>query len=77
MNNMSLGEVIREHRKKVNKSQDCIAKEAGISRSHLIALEADQYNPSIKTILKLSRALNMDLKILNDYVWNTIQKEAM
>jgi len=63
-----LGLAIKEYRQAAHKTQIQTAKEAGISRSHLASIETGSYIPSIKTLLKLAKVLNIDLKILNNFV---------
>lgn len=50
------------NRKAKRLSQDDLAKQAGISRSHIWKLENASTNPSVETMLKLSKAFSLDLE---------------
>lgn len=42
-------------RKKMGLRQDDVAKEVGVSRQTIIAIETERYNPSLELAMKLSR----------------------
>jgi transcriptional regulator with XRE-family HTH domain len=57
-----LGENIKQLRKKYKLSQEELAKKAGITYSTLIKIESGANdNPTIKTIVKIARALNIKI----------------
>jgi transcriptional regulator with XRE-family HTH domain len=57
-----LGENIQQLRKKYKLSQEELAKKAGITYSTLIKIESGANdNPTIKTIVKIARALNIKI----------------
>jgi len=59
---MTLGEKIRELRKRKNLTQQQLAEMAGIDDTYLSKIENDrlEYTPSIQTILDLAKALEVD-----------------
>lgn len=61
---MSIGENIRLNRDKSGMTQDELAEKVGISRNYISDLENDRYIPSVKTLTKIARVLNMNLDFL-------------
>ena len=68
---MKLGEIIREYRLKYGMSMGDFAKLSGISKPYISMLEADKNSrdgksivPSVNTLQKVSRALDMTLNEL-------------
>ncbi|MBV4429538.1 helix-turn-helix domain-containing protein [Clostridium tyrobutyricum] len=59
----NIGEKIKEERIKKGLKQYELAKKAGISNTYLSDLEVGRTAPSIKTLDKLSKALEVDIKI--------------
>jgi putative transcriptional regulator len=57
MMNMNL----RLARVSLNLSQEKLASLVGVSRQTIILIEKDEFNPSIKLCIKLSRVLNRSL----------------
>lgn len=55
----AFGEVLRELRAEKRLTQEALAHEAGTERSHISALERAEKGPTLATILRLSRALEM------------------
>jgi transcriptional regulator with XRE-family HTH domain len=55
----AFGEVIQKLRADKGLTQEALALEAGTERSHVSALERAEKGPSLGTILRLARALNM------------------
>ena len=55
----AFGEVIQKLRADKGLTQEALALEAGTERSHISALERAEKGPSLGTILRLARALNM------------------
>lgn len=56
-----LGKKIRSLRESSDYSQDTFAHEVGLGRSYYGRLERGQINPSILTLLKISKALKVRL----------------
>lgn len=56
-----LGKAIRKFREKSGYSQDKFAFEVGLGRSYYGSLERGEINPSIMTLIKVTRALNIEL----------------
>ncbi|HZK54912.1 MAG TPA: helix-turn-helix transcriptional regulator [Desulfosporosinus sp.] len=61
---MTIGARIRQSRKQKGMTQTKLAENAGISRSYLADVEADRYNPSLKTLLELAQALGIAVSCL-------------
>ncbi|PAM94717.1 hypothetical protein B4N84_11805 [Flavobacterium sp. IR1] len=60
-----LGVAIREIReKKSNFSQSKLAVEIGMSENQVSRIERGETNPTVKTLILISRALNVDIKDL-------------
>ena len=51
-------------RKQLKLTQACLASSAGMEESSLQRIEAGRTNPTIKTLYKVSKALNVDIKDL-------------
>jgi DNA-binding XRE family transcriptional regulator len=64
----AFGEVLRELREERNLTQEALALEAGTERSHISALERAEKGPSLATILRLARALNVSAGALVEKV---------
>lgn len=62
---LKLGEYIKYHRLEQNKSQDQLAKEAGINRSTLIEFEKGNRSNTL-TLIQLLRALDL-LHVLDEF----------
>lgn len=60
---MEIGEKIREIRVKKGINQVKLAKLAGISNTFLSDIEVGRTTPSIKTLLKLAKALEEDASV--------------
>ncbi|SHJ92867.1 helix-turn-helix domain-containing protein [Paramaledivibacter caminithermalis] len=63
---MEIGKKIREERKKRNLQQQELAKMADISNTYLSDIEVGRTTPSIKTLMKISKALGVDCSIFLD-----------
>jgi transcriptional regulator with XRE-family HTH domain len=55
----AFGEVIQKLRADKGLTQEALALEAGTERSHISALERAEKGPTLATILRLARALDM------------------
>ncbi|MFQ3247969.1 MAG: transcriptional regulator with XRE-family HTH domain [Arenicella sp.] len=58
---LDLGKKVRRFREKFGFSQDKFAYEVGLGRSYYGSLERGEINPSILTLVKITRALNVEL----------------
>ena len=58
----ALGKNIRVLRKQAGYSQDSFAFELGVGRSYYGSLERGEINASFLTLLKITQALNVELK---------------
>lgn len=62
---IKLGLTIRKIREEnTNFSQDKLALEVDLSENQIRRIERGQTNPTIKTLLKIARALKVDIKDL-------------
>lgn len=59
-----LGERIRETRKAKGLSQEGLAHEAEVDRSHMGGIERGQQNPSFKTLCSIADTLQVDVAAL-------------
>ena len=59
-----VGRQIRLLRKRVKMTQSVLASKANMEESALQRIEAGRTNPTIKTLFKISNALNVELKVL-------------
>jgi putative transcriptional regulator len=59
---MSLHNRLRELRNQKGLTQETLAREVGVTRQTIIAVEQGRYVPSVKLALELSAALNMPLQ---------------
>lgn len=59
MDNLNVGDRLKNIRKKDKKSQEDFAKSVGISRSYLSDLENNRKSPSIKTIKEIANKLGV------------------
>ncbi|NLI93934.1 MAG: helix-turn-helix transcriptional regulator [Peptococcaceae bacterium] len=64
---MLLGHNIRLVRQAKNMKQSELAKRAGISISYLCEIEKAKTVPSIKTLVKIAKALRVECSVLINY----------
>ena len=64
MNKETIGEKVQIARKMRKYSQEKLGDKAGISQQHLSRIENDKTDPTIDTLLKLSKALNVSITTL-------------
>jgi transcriptional regulator with XRE-family HTH domain len=57
--NQDFGKVLRQLRKDAGLSQEKLALEAGLQRNYISMMELGNYQPTISTIIKLSKALKI------------------
>lgn len=55
---------IKELRKAMGYRQDDLAKQLGVSRQTIIAIENDKYNPSLELAMKMARFLQTTVEEL-------------
>ena len=61
---IAFGSVLRQLRQKCGLSQEKLGFESGYHRTYISLLERGEKSPSLQTIFKLSKALNVDPSIL-------------
>ena len=61
---MSIGDEIRKKRKKLKITQTELAEKTGVCRNYISDLENNRYMPSVKTLAKISKVLNLDINFL-------------
>jgi transcriptional regulator with XRE-family HTH domain len=61
---MDLGFKIKTLRKQLKLTQEDLAKKASISRSYLADIERNRYNPSVDTLINISKSLGISLSEL-------------
>ena len=59
-----LGRNIKHYRTQLGMTQAELANQSGVNRSHLAGIETGRLNPSVKTVEKLARALNVTVSNL-------------
>lgn len=64
----ALGQLIRARREALGISQEDLAHEAGMDRSHLGAIERGEGNPAYGSLLAIAEALRVRLSQLQDAV---------
>lgn len=60
-----LGMRIRKVRVRKGLSQKALANKSGVIQSHISMIERGEINPSIKSYIRLTNALNMEIRITN------------
>lgn len=61
---LALGKAIRRVREQSGYSQDKFAFEIGLGRSYYGSLERGEINASVMTLVKITRALDVELKVV-------------
>jgi transcriptional regulator with XRE-family HTH domain len=64
MDYKKLGQRIREHRMKINMTQEALAEAVGISAVFISQIETGNRKPSLETVLKISTTLNVPMDYL-------------
>ena len=62
-----LGKQIKFLRERANLTQEKLAELSGISLDYLGKIEVNINNPGFKTLIKISNALNLPIKVLFDF----------
>jgi transcriptional regulator with XRE-family HTH domain len=68
------GKVLRELREKSNISQEKLAEYCELDRTYISLLERGQRQPTITTIFKLAKALNVSPSALIEKVENQLRQ---
>lgn len=63
-----LGKQIKQLREKSGLTQEKLAEKSGISLDYLGKIEVNINKPGLKTLIKISNALNVPIKILFDFM---------
>ena len=53
---------IKQLRKQAGLRQDDMAKQLGVTRQTIIAIENDKYNPTLELAMKIARLLNKNVE---------------
>lgn len=61
---MGIGIEIKSKRTEKGYTQDELAAAVGISRNYISDLENERYTPSVKTLSRIAKELEMDLNFL-------------
>ena len=61
---MTIGQAIKEARRKKGLTQKQLSEKIGYSRTYLADLEGDRYNPSWEIVQKLAKELKLNLNSL-------------
>ncbi len=64
---INLGKRIKYLREKVHLTQEKLAEKSGISLDYLGKIEVNINKPGLKTVIKISNALDMPIKALFDF----------
>ena len=59
--NTAFGIVVRERREELRISQDALADKSGFDRTYISGIERGRRNPSLQTIERLAKALDLNL----------------
>ena len=64
---MKLHNHIKQHRARLNMTQETLADRVGVRRQTILAIEKGRYGPSLELAFKIARALDMSLEDLFEY----------
>ncbi len=64
---INIGKKIKFYREKFHLTQEKLAEKAGISLDYLGKIEVNINKPGLKTLIKISNALNIPIKNLFDF----------
>lgn len=59
---IQIGQNIKKLRNKANLTQEALAEKAGISLDFMGKIEVNINNPSLKTLMKIAKALDVSVK---------------
>lgn len=72
----SFGQQLAFYRGKAGLSQETLAEKCGLSRNYISLLESNRREPSFQTVLRIQKALGIDLQCLApDALLNRVLKE--
>lgn len=63
-NKCKLGKILIQKLESINKNQKWLSNETGISRCYVSQIISGKYKPSVATLHKISKVLNIDIEIL-------------
>lgn len=69
---MNIGEVVKEARTREGVTQEELAGMVSVTRNYISDIERGQYTPSVKTLVRIAAALNIDLNFLLSSVGNSL-----
>ncbi len=72
----AFGQILRKFRNKANLSQEKLAQESNLDRTYISLLERGLRQPSLSSILQLSKALNMSATDMVNEVENIINENS-
>lgn len=64
----AFGIVLKELREERNLSQSKLAEESKLSRSYIVRLEKGERNPTIETLFRISKTLNIHSTVFIDRI---------
>ena len=64
---INIGKKIKFYREKLHLTQEKLAEKSGISLDYLGKIEVNINKPGLKTLIKISNALNIPIKNLFDF----------
>ena len=74
---MKVKNYIKQHRVRMNFTQDDLARKVGVSRQSISAIEKAQQYPSILLSLQIAKALEMDLDNLFELIKEEEKEEVV
>jgi len=69
------GEILREKRNQLGLSQEALASKSGFHRTYISMLERGKKSPSLSTLTKLAKALNVKLSQIISELEELINEE--
>lgn len=69
-----LGSTIRRYRKAIRRTQEYIAEQADISHRYFQEIEQGRGQPSLKTVMRIAKALEITVMQLLEPVWEEYSK---
>ena len=56
--------IVKQLRKEAGLRQEDMAKQLGVSRQTIIAIENDKYNPTLELAMKIAKLLNLHVDVI-------------
>lgn len=72
---LNLGTLVKSTRKEKKFTQQELAEKVKLSRSHIAAIESNIYNPSSKSLVRILKALDLNVGILKNISFTETEKE--